>query len=107
MDGAKTSTGSNGKPETSAVPEGAQANAQGGGSTAQRDSVQTLPFQSQGSTALGNFDLLASLGEAEQLALALKSFADLIPDPRWQAISKAMDIAIQAHDRINQARANS
>lgn len=107
MEDVKKSEKQTGEPESVAMPEGASVSQGLAGSSTPGDSVQTFPFQSQGAVSLNNFDLLATLGEAEQFALTLKGFADLIPDPRWQAISKAMDIAIQAHDRINQARANS
>ena len=101
-DGAKTGN----LPESGGnVPSAGEGIA---GGAALGDGVQTLlaePSSSPG-VATSNFDLLAALQEAEQFALAVKGFADLIPDPRWQAISKAMDIAIQAHDRMNQARSN-
>lgn len=96
-----------GTAEAVAMPEGGafhQGPAAGG---AQLDSMQTLPAEPSSSpgVALPSFDLLASLGEAEQLILSLKGFADLIPDPRWQAISKGLDVIIAAHNDLNKPSA--
>ena len=95
--------------EASAVPEGNGISQEPAPSAVNSDSLPSLPAKPSSSPgiALPNFDLLATLGEAEQFALEVKKFADLIPDPRWQAISKGLDYAIMVHDRLNQGRANS
>ena len=104
--------------ESGAVPEGDGNTKEPAEDTAQRDSVPPLPAEHASAAGvepphwppgieMPNFDLLASLGEAEQFALSVKKFADKIPDPRWQAISQALNYAVMIHDRLNQARANS
>jgi hypothetical protein len=90
-------------------PSGDNGGKESPGGASPRDSVQALPAEPSSSpgVSIGNFDILASLKEAEIFALEVKRFADLIPDPRWQAISRGMDYAIQVHDKLNQARANA
>ena len=88
----------------SPVPAGGDnGGSQIAGDSPQCDSVQAPRAEPSGSpgVSIGNFDVLASLNEAEQFAWELKKYADAIPDPRWQAIAKAMDIVIKQHENIN------
>jgi hypothetical protein len=95
--------------ESEVLSGGSDGRVQTTGNPTLGDSVPVLPAEPSASpgVSIGNLDILASLKEAELFALEVKKFADLIPDPRWQAISRGMDYAIQFHDKMNQARSNS